>query len=196
MSILGLTGNIASGKSTVLKLLKNKGAVIFDADKRIHYYYRKKKSFVYKRIAKAFPQVLRKGVISRSKLADIVFSDKNKLNILEAIVHPVVLKDLYVWIKAKKNKQRIYVAEVPLLFEKRLKFCFDKIIVVVAKKEVAIKRIMGKYGISKKEALRRLALNMEIKKKMKMADFVVNNNSDFKKLKEEVDLLWKNLKQK
>jgi len=195
MAIFGLTGNLASGKSTVLKLLKNKGAFVFDADKKIHQYYRQRKGIVYKKIAAAFPAVLQKGVICRKKLANIVFTDKKKLKTLEGIVHPVVIKDMLTWVRAARGKKKTYIAEVPLLFEKKLAHYFDGVILILAKREILIKRIIKKYRFSKKEALDRLSLYLPMRKKIKGSDFIINNSSDFKSLNKEVDLLWKNLKQ-
>jgi dephospho-CoA kinase len=195
MSIFGLTGNLGCGKSTVLKLLRKKGAHVFDADKRIHQYYRQTKGPVYKKIAKAFPESLYRGAISRKRLGGIVFSDKKKLRNLERIVHPVVIKDMIKWASQAKSKEKICVAEVPLLFEKKLKRYFNGVILVVVKRDVLIKRIIKKYKFSKKEVLNRLSLYVPIKKKAKYSDFIINNSSDLKKLKKEVDLLWKNLKQ-
>ena len=85
MAVFGLTGNLARGKSTDHKLLKNKGALVYDADKKIHQYYRQKNGAVYKKIVAEFPQVLKRGMISRKKLGAIVFSDRDKLKILEKI---------------------------------------------------------------------------------------------------------------
>jgi len=196
MAVLGLTGNLATGKSTVLKLLAIKGAKIFDLDKQVHSYYRDKNSLVYTKIKAAFPECLSKGSISRKKIADIVFSNKSKLKQLEKIVHPVVTKDLLNWIKKNKgDKEKIYIAEVPLLFEKRLTRHFNKIILIVVKKEVLRQRIIKKYSIAKNEVSSRLALYRPIREKIKGSDFIVNNNLNFKRLEKEVDLLWKRINQ-
>jgi dephospho-CoA kinase len=196
MPIFGLTGNLASGKSTVLELLIRKGALVFDADKRVHQYYRQRGGLIFKKIAKAFPQALERGSISRRKLADIVFADRNKLATLEKIVHPAIIKDMLKWKKSLRNKKRICVAEVPLLFEKKLTRYFDGVILVLAKQPVLIKRIIEKYKFSKSQVLRRLSLYVAIRKKIKGADFIINNSSSLRKLNEEVDLLWKKINQK
>jgi len=196
MPVLGLTGNLATGKSTALKLLKVKGAKIFEVDKQVHSYYRDRKSLVYEKVKVAFPECLSRGSISRKKIADIVFSNKSKLKKLEKIVHPVVTKDLLNWIeKNKGDKEKIYIAEVPLLFEKRLTRHFNKIILIVVKKEVLIQRIIKKYSIVKNEVSNRLSLYRPIGEKIKGSDFIVNNSLDFKRLEKEVDLLWKRIKQ-
>ena len=195
MAVFGLTGNLASGKSTVLKLLKEKGAVVFDADKKIHQYYKDRRCFIYKKIAAFFPQALQKGVISRKKLGGIVFADRKKLATVERIVHPIIITDILKWVRLARGKKRIYVAEVPLLFEKKLISYFDGVILVLAKQDILIKRIVEKYNLSKAGAKNRLSLYIPIREKMKDADFIINNSLSLKVLKKEVDLLWKKLNQ-
>lgn len=194
MPIFALTGHWASGKSTVLELLSKKGANVFSADKNVHVYYRDKSSLVYKRIVSLFPDVVGSKGISRKKLGRVVFSDRKKLAQLESIIHPVITRDLELWIKKAKGKPGIYVAEVPLLFEKRLQRYFDGVIVVSAKEETIRQRVQERAGLSGQEVSRRLALFMPIAKKIKMADFVVNNNSCLGALQKKVDLLWKKIK--
>ncbi len=195
MGVFAITGELTSGKSAVLKLLKEKGAVIFDVDKKIHQYYRQKQSLVYKRIASSFPEAVSSGSISRKKLANIVFSDRGKLKKLERIVHPVVTKDLLKWTDHAKVKKGIYIAEVPLLFEKKLTPYFEGVILVVTRRQILIRRIIERYNFSKRQTFNRLSLYMPIREKIKRADFIVNNSSDFEKLEKEVDLLWKKIRQ-
>ena len=193
MSVFGITGSLASGKSTVIKLLKKKGAIAFDADKTIHGYYNNKNSRVYKKIISLFPEVLRKGKICRARLGKIVFSSKASRDKLEKIVHPVIIKDLLQWIKKVRNKKGIFIAEVPLLFEKRLQRYFDGTILVWVKKDTLIKRILDKLGLSKSSAARRLSLYLPIKERIKKADYIINNSFNMRRLKKEIDLLWKKL---
>ncbi|MBD3264251.1 MAG: dephospho-CoA kinase [Candidatus Omnitrophica bacterium] len=196
MPVFGLTGNLACGKSTLLKRLKKKGAEIFDTDKRIHDYYRNPNSRIFKNIRKFFPGVVTGKKICRRKLGKIVFADKNKLRILEGIVHPVVIEDLLSWIKkAKRKGTKIYVAEVPLLFEKKLEDRFDYTILVKTRRDILISRLKEKYGFSEAEAGRRLSLYLPLKYKIRRSDFVINNNCDLEEFKKEVDLLWKRMKQ-
>jgi len=195
MILLGLTGNLASGKSEVLKTFKKKGAITFDADKIVHKYYAKKGGLVYGKIKASFPQVLRNKTICRKKLANIVFSDKRKLAILEEIIHPFVEKDLAKWANQAKSKKGIYVAEIPLLFEKKLEHYFDKTILVLTKRDKLISRIVNKHSFSKIQAKKRLSLYISTRAKIKTADFLIHNNLGLKELNKEVGLLWKKLKQ-
>ncbi len=195
MAVIAITGSPASGKSTVLKAFKKKGAFVFDADKVIHGYYQDKNSAVYKKIKKVFPQVLREGRISRESLAAIIYSDKDKKSILEKIVHPVIIKDLLRWVKASRVKNRLFFAEVPLLFEKSLERNFDYTILVFANRKILLKRIIKKYTITQKEALERLQYKMADRQKNKKVNYIIENNLEFEFLQKEVELLWKKLKQ-
>ncbi len=196
MAVFGLTGSLASGKTTVLKLLKDKGAQVFYADRKVHRYYRDKSGPVYQAIAALFPETLDNAVISRKKLAGTVFSEPKKLKKLEAIVHPVVIRELAEWINKARQSRRVQIAEVPLLFEKKLSRYFEGVILVKAKQRILIQRIIKKYRLSRKAAVERLALFKKVEDKIKKADFIIDNNSGFKNLKKEVDLLWKRITQK
>ncbi|MCK4519936.1 MAG: dephospho-CoA kinase, partial [Candidatus Omnitrophica bacterium] len=88
----------------------------------------------------------------------------------------------------------VYIAEIPLLFEKELTRHFQIIILVTVKRRILIQRIIKKYGFSKKETLNRLALYKPIREKIKGSDFIIDNSLDFRRLKKEVDLLWKKIK--
>jgi len=194
MGVFAITGNLTSGKSTVLKLLKNKGASIFDIDERIHGYYKDRNSSVYKKVISTFPQVVKKHSISRRELAGVVFKDLRQLHRLERIVHPASIRDLGEWVKRVRVKKGSYIAEVPLLFEKKLQNCFDGVILVVAKREILIERIRKKFSLSREMAIKRLSLYLSIREKIKKADFIIENDVTFRKLKEEVDSLWNKLK--
>jgi len=195
MIVFGLTGSLASGKTSVLKLLEKKGAAVFNTDQRIHQYYNDKRSLVYKQTAKAFPESLVNKRICRKRLSEIVFSKKAHLIKIENIVHPVIIEDLVKWAYKIDKHKKIRIAEVPLLFEKKLCSYFGKIILVITKRQILIQRIVKKYNFSKVKAQSRLALHLPAKDKIKKANFVINNNSDLKNLKKEVDLLWKKIVQ-
>jgi len=193
MSVFGITGNLASGKSTVAKALKNKGAIVFSADALVHQYYRDKRSAVYKKVITSFPQALEGSCISRKRLGKIVFSDDARLSELERIVHPAVIAELKKWTRQMKKKDRLAVAEVPLLFEKRLEGYFDGVILVYTKSDVLKKRLREKYRFSPSQIARRLSLYLPVKRKIKRADFVIDNNEDLVALKRKANLLWKKL---
>lgn len=194
MCVCGVTGIFAGGKSTVVAFLKKKGAHIFDSDKKVHGYYRDTKSSIYKKTISVFGDdvVTRQG-ISRKKLAEIVFQSPEKLKLLENIVHPVLIHDLLQWIAARKEKKGVFVAEVPLLFEKGLQDLFDFVIVVSAKKGIVLERAKKRH-FSRDQILKRLSLGIPLHKKIRQADFVIQNNGMRHNLKKAVDDLWGKLK--
>jgi dephospho-CoA kinase len=193
MPIFALTGKLCTGKTSVLKMLKAKGARIFSADKKVQSYYHNKKSSIYKKIAQNFKNAVVRGKIDRKRLGSLVFCDKNKLRKLEDIIHPVIIRDLKKWIRGNRHKAEIYVAEVPLLFEKKLQRYFDGLILVYVKKDVLLKRIKKDLNLPKSKALKRLRLFIPDNIKAKNADFIIDNSSNIKHLKEEVALLWNKL---
>jgi dephospho-CoA kinase len=196
MPVFAITGNLASGKSSVLRMLSSKGAHIFDIDKKIHRYYRSRRSPVYRKIALLFPEALRGGRVCRRRLAALVFSDPAKRKELESAVHPQAIKELLAWVRRAKKGKGIFVAEVPLLFEKKLVSHFDGVIVVRTGKNILIRRIAKKYRLSKSQALNRLKLYLPVGEKVKKADFVVDNNRSRRELKKEVDFLWRKVNRK
>ncbi len=193
MPVFGLTGNLSCGKSTVLMLLKRKGARVLDIDKAIHGYYSDKKSSIYKKVSVLFPGVIGKNGIDRRKLGKIVFSDKKQLRKLEKIVHPTAVRDLKKWASAS-GKNKISVAEVPLLFEKNLEGIFDGTIFVYAKRSVLLKRIKNKFKLSPSCVNKRLSAFKPVSFKNKKADFIINNSFGMETLKGDIDILWKELK--
>ena len=183
MIVFGLTGNLSSGKTTVLKLLEKKGAAIFNTDQKIHQHYKDKRSLIYKQTAKAFPGSLVNKCICRKRLSEIVFTKKAHLRKIENIVHPVIIEDLIKWVYKIDKDKAMRIAEVPLLFEKNLSCYFGKVILVNTKRQVLIQRIIKKYNFSETKAKSRLSLYMPAKEKTKKADFVINNKSDLRNLK-------------
>lgn len=192
MPKIGLTGKIGSGKTTVLKILEKKGANIFDCDRIIHQAYGGLNHPVSKAIRQSFPGVEKEGKINREKLAEAVFGDRKKLEKLEEIVHPFVIGKLKRWLENKK-KEGIYVAEVPLLFEKGLEKLFDETVLVEVKKRILTERLKEKYGFNRSQIKKRLSLYLSDAKKEEISDFIVRNNLDLKNLEKEVSLLWQKI---
>ncbi len=189
---IGLTGKIGSGKTTVLKILEKKGARIFNCDRIIHRAYDGLNNPVSKAISQSFSGVEKEGKISRKKLAEAVFNDRKKLEKLEEIVHPFVVGRLKKWLENGK-KEEIYVAEVPLLFEKGLEKLFDKTVLVKVKEGTLTGRLKEKYGFNRSQIKKRLSLYLSGAKKEEISDFIVRNNLDLKNLEKEVSLLWQKI---
>jgi dephospho-CoA kinase len=188
--LIGVTGSFGSGKSTVAAMLRRKGARCVDADALVAAMY-KKGSPVYEQIVRTFGEnILKSGAINRSVLAGIVFNDKKRLSDLNRIVHPAVAAEI-----RKIGKSGTTVIEVPLLFEANMDKMFDVVIDVFCTNDGQIKRLMKK-GYSSSRILSTLHAQMPAKKKMRLADYVVDNSRSRAATKKQVDILWKNITKK
>lgn len=177
MLSIALTGGIASGKSTVLKLLAKSFPTI-DSDKIVSNLYKDKK--VLAKIEKEF-RTKNKKLISEK-----IFSSKTKRKKLEKILHPLVLKEIKLELaKLKKKKKKIVFVEVPLLFESSFQKFFSHSICVYCTKQQQLQRLKKK-GFSRKQALQRIHAQNPLKEKVKYADFVINNNKSLKETKKQV----------
>ena len=183
--IIGLTGGIASGKSTVSKYLAEKGFEVYDADK-IAKDISEKKSVQEEIILTFGNKILDKnGNIDRKKLKEIVFENKEKLKQLNAIIHPKVI-DFYKELK-EKNTDEIIIFDVPLLFESGIdKFC-DKILVVISDYEIQLNRIVERDKIDRELAEKIIKSQLSNEERIKKADVVIENNSSLEDLFEKVE---------
>jgi dephospho-CoA kinase len=183
---IGITGSLASGKSTVAKLISRGRYPIFNADKTVADLY-KKKDFV-KKIKKKFNIINSKNI--RKKIKTLIQKDKKKLKKLELIVHPLVRKEMLSLMRLKKKKTLIF--DIPLLIESKLMKYFDIIVFVGAKRKVRLKRYLHKKGNRKIFTIldkRQITPS----KKIKISDHVIYNNSSIKVLKKKVRLLMNKL---
>lgn len=185
--ILGITGSIGSGKTTVAKLFTKHWYYRIDADEIGHIIIQKN-SAIYKKLLNFFGNdILDKNKnIDRDKLGDIAFNDINKLKKLNSITHPTILKEIKNRIKEikQKCKDKTKIAiDAPLLLETNTKNLVDKIIVIKCNEDNILKR-NKKYQKEKIEKI--LKLQMSFKEKLKYADFVIDNNKDLKYLEKQV----------
>ena len=183
--IIGLTGGIASGKSTVSKYLAEKGFKVYDADKIAKDISEKK--LVQEEIIATFgDKILEENRnIDRKKLKEIVFEDKEKLKQLNAIIHPKVI-DFYKELK-KQNTDEVIIFDVPLLFESGIdKFC-DKILVVISDYEIQLNRIVERDKIDRDLAEKIIKSQLSNEERIKKADVVIENNSSLEDLFEKVE---------
>ena len=183
--IVGLTGGIASGKSTVSKYLAEKGFKVYDADKIAKDISEKK--LVQKEIILNFGDKIltEDGKVDRKKLKEIVFADKDKLKKLNAIIHPKVI-DFYRELK-EKNIDKTIIFDVPLLFESGIdKFC-DKILVVISDYDIQLNRIIERDNIDKELASKIIKSQISNEERIKKADIVIENNTSLEELYEKVE---------
>lgn len=186
--IVGLTGGIASGKSTVSSMFREFGIPVICAD-QIAKDVVNVGTPVYKQIVKQFgEQILnRDQTINRAKLGSVVFHNEMKRKQLNDIVHPAVREEM------RKQQEKytfqgepIVVLDIPLLFESKLTHLVDKVIVVYVDDETQIKRLMMRNGFSKEEALARINAQMPLKEKVKKANEVIDNNGTIEETKEQL----------
>ncbi|WP_071460346.1 dephospho-CoA kinase [Bacillus massilinigeriensis] len=176
--IIGLTGGIASGKSTVSRLLEKRGFPIIDADIEARNAVEKGEP-AYEKIVKEFGEGILHpdGNIDRAKLGSIVFYDEAKRKLLNGFVHPDVRRRM-----AEKRDEAIQsnakavVLDIPLLFESGLENMVDKILVVYVDEETQLRRLMARNNYSKEEALARIHSQMPLRDKVKLADSVIDNS--------------------
>jgi len=192
MLVIGLTGSLGSGKSTVASLLAQQGAKVFNADRIVHQEMRHGGQ-CHQSVVKIFSRsILTGGQIDRKKLAHIVFKDRKKLRQLEKIMHPVVKKKMMevISIYKKKLKSVVIVFDVPLLFESGLDSIVDQTIVVKANLKQQIQRTTMKLKITKAEALRRIRAQWPLKRKIRLADLIIDNSGALNQTKRQVKKSW------
>ncbi|AZV47485.1 dephospho-CoA kinase [Nautilia sp. PV-1] len=178
-----LTGGIGTGKSTVASFLKMFGYKIIDADEISRQVFEEQKE----KIEKIF------GTVDRKELRNIVFNDKEKLKTLENIILPEVRKRVINFAEKYEKDGVKYFVDLPLYFEKQNYPEFSKVLVIYAPKELQVKRVMQRDGVSEKEARSILNNQLDIELKKQKADFVIDNSKDLKHLQKEIEKFIKNL---
>jgi dephospho-CoA kinase len=194
MFIIGVTGSLKTGKSTVAAMLKRKGATVIDADKLAHEVLAKQ---CFKKVVQTFGKdILEKGKINRRKLAGMVFNHPQKLKMLENIIHPAVIKEIKLRIQSsRRKKEGIVVLDVPLLFEAGLDREVDLTMVVTADKKTQIQRAMKQLNITRHEALKRIKAQMPLKNKIQYADWIIKNSRSKNDTQKEVNAIWQKILQ-
>ncbi len=176
---VGLTGGIATGKSTVARILEDRlGIPVINSD-QIARDVVKKGRIGYKRVVEVFGHGIldSSGEIDRAKLGKLVFDDPQKRRLLESILHPLITQEIDRRVKEKEQEgHKLIVLEIPLLFEKGLQNRVDYTVVVYAPEEQQLDRLMKRDGLSLEEAKKRLKAQIPIDEKIKLADFVIDNS--------------------
>ena len=194
MLLVGLTGGIGSGKSTVAGLLGERGAVVIDADDLARRAVALGTNG-FDRVVETFgPEILDPdGDIDRAKLAAVVFGDPARLRELEAIVHPEVARLFAEAIEPYRDTDRVVVYAMPLLAEGGLSGAFDVVVVVVADVDRRIERLMRDRGMTAGEVRARVAAQLSDEERAKVADVLLDNDGEAERLVPQVNRLWADL---
>lgn len=177
--IIGLTGGIASGKSTIAQMLVERGALLVDADQVAREVVLPGEPAL-EAIASTFGQAVLEadGSLNRKALGEIVFKDKECLTKLEAITHPAIRSTMQNRLHSYSEQfpSRLVVADIPLLYETKQENLYEGIMVAYVPTEVQLARLMQRNQMSEEEARRRVALQMNIEQKRQRADWVIDNS--------------------
>lgn len=193
MVTLGITGGLGSGKSSACQRLKEKGAVIFDAD-NIAKEILQTIPEVQEKIAEVFGEaVIKNGVVDNQKLADIAFSNEENQAALNNIVHPFVIEEFEKEREAMQNRGGLLVIDAPLIFESGLDNHLDYTVLIYATYKLRIARAIRRGNLSRDQILRRMELQMPEEEKRELASFVIENNGSVEHLYEEIDKLYNEL---
>jgi dephospho-CoA kinase len=192
---IGITGGIASGKTTASDFFKEKGAYVFNADKEAKKHL-KNSLVLQKKIISIFGNdIVEDNKINFNKLADIAFKNKTNHNILNGIMWPelfLLINEEYNTIKNQSN-YNFFVVDAALIFEANFTSFFDYIILITASKNIRLNRAVKRTNISLENIQNRISLQMPEKDKKKLTDFVINNSYSTKNLKIKLEELYSNL---
>jgi dephospho-CoA kinase len=192
MLLVGLTGNIGSGKSTVAQMLSERGATIIDADVLARRAVELGTPAFGRIVARWGSSILAPdGHLDRAALRRVVFGDHAQLEELNQIVHPEVERLRARLIdQAKRRGDRVVVCDIPLLFERHMTDRFDRILLVDAHRAIRLERLVKERGLRETEAMEMIAAQMPAELKRARADFIVENDGTFAQLERRVNDVW------
>lgn len=193
--VIGLTGGIATGKSTADQYFKQQGLPVIDADAIAHNIMDKGKPAWQKVIDTFGKEYLNDDqTINRKKLGELVFNNKAALEKLNEITHPLIHEDILKQIKKYSKNNKIVIVDVPLLFETNMEKMYDQTIVITLPEDLQIQRLMQRNSLSKKAALNRIHSQMSLKEKEAKATYVVANTGTISELENKLDKLLLRIK--
>ena len=175
MKIIGLTGGIGSGKSTVLELFKILGVKTYSADESAKKLVNTD-PYLINLIKSSFGEnIYDKGQLNSKKLSDIVFEDKEKLKLLNSIIHPAVAKDFKLFLNS--NNEDYIVKEAAIIFETKSENNYDKIILIQSPLEFRIERVINRDNISREEVMKRINNQLDENLIIDKCDYVISNEN-------------------
>lgn len=190
---IGLTGGIATGKSTVSALLVAKGALLIDAD-AIAREVMLPGHPVLAAVIQHFGQAVMNsdGTLHRKKLGEIVFGDPVQRQALNDITHPAIREEMRTRMESyeREHPDKLVLADIPLLYESGLESLYDEIMVVYVPRDVQLQRLMLRDGLTEEQAGLRLSAQMDIEHKRSLADIVIDNSGTQAETKQQIDQFW------
>jgi dephospho-CoA kinase len=192
--LVGLTGGIGSGKSTVARLLERRGAVVIDADQLAREAVAKGTS-AFERVVQTFGDavVAPDGNLDRAALAAIIFSDPERKAVLESIVHPEVARRFGERVDELRGTDEVVIYVSPLLVELGLGPAFDVVIVVTASPHLRVSRVASGRGLTPDDVRGRMATQATDEQRMEVAHILVDNDGSLAELEPQVDRIWSDL---
>jgi len=197
VKVIGLTGGIATGKSTVASMLRGLGAKVIDADELAREVVKPDQE-AWREIVEAFgSEILRQDrTLNREKLRKIVFADKRARKRLDSITHPRIRALAQERIeKLAAESVDIIIYEAPLLFENRVHLWLRPVILVTSDSETQKRRLRERDRLSESEIGHHLEAQMPLEEKTKLADFVIDNSGDLEELQSQVQKIWEKIQQ-
>ena len=196
MKVIGLTGNIACGKTVVARMFEELGAKIIDADYIARLVVEPGEPSWKDILEKFGHEILNPDkTINRKKLGDVVFRDKEKREELNRITHPRIIDKIKLMLEEyRKENVKVVIVEAALIVEKGgMKPIISDLIVVTADEEAQIKRLIERAGISREEALTRIKAQMPVSEKVKFATYVIDNSRTVEETRKQVEEVWKKI---
>ena len=191
---IGITGNIAAGKSEAEKLLSEYKYPVIDTDRITHFLLENSKS-VREKIFSSFDGydfLNESGSIDRQKLGKIVFNNSELLKRLENIIHPEVIDEVLKFFNKNRDEKLVFVS-VPLLYEINCAYLFDKVILVYSDDKIREERLIKYRNFSRNDALLRMRSQISQEKKIKSADYVIYNDTDIKSFSVQLNKVIKEI---
>jgi dephospho-CoA kinase len=189
--VIGLTGGIGSGKSTVSAMLAAKGAMVVDADAIVRDLQRPGTPVFAAMVERFGPGIVAAdGTLDRERLADLVFDDPDELADLSAIVHPAVGAEIARRMQELAETDRVVVLDVPLMVESRNAYPVAGLLVVDVDPEVALRRVVEQRGMRAEDVRARMARQATRQQRLARADRVIDNNGTLDDLRTQVDDAW------
>lgn len=195
MIVIGVTGGIGTGKSTISGYFAKLGAVVLDADRIAHELMRPGGP-IHRRIRRVFGEEVigPRGRIDRKRLGAKVFQDRRRLKQLTGIVHPAVRRKIRSELnRLRRRKKAVVVLDIPLLVESGSAYRTDALVVVSAPAVVAARRLKRRSGWSAEEIRRRGRFQLPLRRKERHADFVIHNGGDSSSTRRQVLRIWKHI---